>query len=152
MQLFIVSNRDRTFYFANNNTRHFAFNADGSLHRSTKAYSSAVASIYETLALNDGDSSVTKKLLGVTVMTEPMPSSGQIVLKYRKNEDIIGDAWTTIFTHTTDDSISHSAINIESSGATLPEYKEIQFKIESTGGAVITGLKYKSEVIDKDLY
>ncbi len=28
MQLFIVSNRDRTFYFANNNARHFAFNAD----------------------------------------------------------------------------------------------------------------------------
>jgi len=28
LQLFIVSNRDRTFYFANNNTRHFAFNAD----------------------------------------------------------------------------------------------------------------------------
>jgi len=26
LQLFIVSNRDRTFYFANNNTRHFAFN------------------------------------------------------------------------------------------------------------------------------
>ena len=28
IQLFIVSNRDRTFYFANNNARHFAFNAD----------------------------------------------------------------------------------------------------------------------------
>lgn len=28
MQLFIVSNRDRTWYFANNNGRHFAFNAD----------------------------------------------------------------------------------------------------------------------------
>ncbi|MCP5487161.1 MAG: type I restriction endonuclease subunit R [Verrucomicrobia bacterium] len=28
MQLFIVSNRDQTFYFANNNARHFAFNAD----------------------------------------------------------------------------------------------------------------------------
>ncbi|RBO54181.1 type I restriction endonuclease subunit R [Rhodovulum sp. BSW8] len=28
LQLFIVSNRDRTFYFSNNNTRHFAFNAD----------------------------------------------------------------------------------------------------------------------------
>jgi type I restriction enzyme R subunit len=28
MQLFIVSNRDRTFYFANNNARHFAFNAE----------------------------------------------------------------------------------------------------------------------------
>ncbi|CUI27538.1 type I restriction endonuclease subunit R [Achromobacter xylosoxidans] len=28
IQLFIVSNRDRTYYFANNNARHFAFNAD----------------------------------------------------------------------------------------------------------------------------
>lgn len=28
LQLFIVSNRHRTFYFANNNTRHFAFNAE----------------------------------------------------------------------------------------------------------------------------
>lgn len=28
IQLFIVSNRDRTFYFVNNNARHFTFNAD----------------------------------------------------------------------------------------------------------------------------
>lgn len=28
MQLYIVSNRDSTYYFANNNTRHFAFNAE----------------------------------------------------------------------------------------------------------------------------
>jgi len=28
LQLFIVTNRDRTFYFANNNARHFAFNAE----------------------------------------------------------------------------------------------------------------------------
>jgi type I restriction enzyme R subunit len=28
MQLFIVSNRDSTYYFANNNARHFAFNAE----------------------------------------------------------------------------------------------------------------------------
>jgi len=28
IQVFIVSNRDSTYYFANNNTRHFSFNAD----------------------------------------------------------------------------------------------------------------------------
>ena len=28
LQLFVVSNRDATYYFANNNARHFAFNAD----------------------------------------------------------------------------------------------------------------------------
>ncbi len=34
MQLFIVSNRDRTYYFANNNARHFSFNADTAMRRS----------------------------------------------------------------------------------------------------------------------
>ena len=28
MQVFVVSNRDSTYYFANNNARHFSFNAD----------------------------------------------------------------------------------------------------------------------------
>jgi type I restriction enzyme R subunit len=34
LQLFIVSNRDQTFYFANNNARHFAFNADTAMRGS----------------------------------------------------------------------------------------------------------------------
>ena len=33
LQLFIVSNRDQTFYFANNNARYFAFNAENVIHR-----------------------------------------------------------------------------------------------------------------------
>ena len=103
----------------------------------------------ETLLYDGGDSSITKKLLGVTVMTAPMTSTSQIVLLYRKDEET---SWTTIYTDGTDNSISHTAINIESSGATLPEYKEIQFRIESTGGAEITGLKFRSELIDKDIY
>jgi len=57
-----------------------------------------------------------------------------------------------IMTHSTDDAVKHSAINIESTGATLPQFNEIQFRIESTGGAVITGLKFKYEDIDDDLY
>ncbi len=34
MQIFIVSNRDRTYYFANNNARHFTFNADTAMRGS----------------------------------------------------------------------------------------------------------------------
>lgn len=45
--------------------------------------------------------------------------------------------------------INHKAMNIESSGANFPEYKEIEFRIESKGGAAITGLKFKSEIMDK---
>lgn len=36
--------------------------------------------------------------------------------------------------------------------ANLPEYKEIQFRIESTGGAEITGLRFREELLDKDVY
>ena len=78
-----------------------------------------------------------------------LPAAGSVVLKYRKDEET---SYTTIFTHTTDNSLSHSAINIESSGATLPEYREIQFRIESTGNAEITSFSFVYEDQDKDLY
>ncbi len=130
-----------------------AHSADGSINRTvtTRAYSSTMASIYESLIFNAGDSSLTKKLLGVEVMTEPLPSGASVVLKYRKDGDLDG-SWTTIFTEATDDSVSHGAVNIESSGASLSTYKEVQFRIESLGGAVITGLKIKEEIIDKNLF
>ena len=112
-------------------------------------YSLTSPCVYESLKFDGGDASMKKKLIGVTVMHEPLPTLGQVVLKYRKDEET---NWTTIFTHTTDNSISHDAINIESSGANFPEFNEIQFRIESTGGAVITGLKARGEYIPSNLY
>jgi hypothetical protein len=136
------------------NTWWIAHSGDGSVNRSdlNRAYSGTLASVYETLVFDAEDIDLTKKLLGATVMFEPLPSIGQIVLKYKKDADIDGSTWTTIFTEDTNDSMSHGAINIESSGVNLPEFKEIQFRIESTGGATITGFKFKAEVIDKQLY
>lgn len=95
------------------------------------------------------DSSFTKKLIGVSVQTEKLPTDGQVILAYRKDGTI---AWTTIFTNTEDDSISHEAVNIEASGVNLPQYKEIEWRIESTGGAVITGFSFKEEIILKRKY
>jgi len=137
--------------YALGNVWFIAHSDDGSVNNSVKdgSYSTTNPSIYESLILNGGDSSKTKKLIGVTVFHEPLPTAGSVVLKYRKDEET---AWTTIFTHSTDNSISHSAINIESNGNNLPEYKEIQFQISSFGGSVICGLKYKSEIIEKDVY
>lgn len=109
-------------------------------------------SIYESLIFNDNEPRHKKKLLGVTVSTEFLPTAGQVVLQYQINENIGTTSWVTVFTNTTDDSIHHSAVNIESSGAALPEFKEIQFRIESTGGAVITGLNFRYDVTGKDFY
>lgn len=132
-----------------------AHSDDGSVERldDTKTFSTTLASVYESLIFNDGDAGSFKKLIGVEVMTEPLPTAGQVILKYRKDTDLNdATAWTTIFTNTTNSSISHGAINIESSGANLPEFSEVQFRIESTGGAVITGLRFKYQQVPKQLF
>ena len=110
------------------------------------AYSTSLASVYESLFI--GKSRVNKEIVKVGVTTEKMPTAGQIVLKYRTKED---EAWATIFTHTTNDSQYHEAVNIEADGSLIPQFREMQFRIESTGGAVVTGLVIKWEEIDDNL-
>ena len=108
------------------------------------------SSDYESLIFNAGDSSLKKDLIGITIMTEPLPAGGQVTVGYKKDAET---SFTTILTHDTDDSISDSAVNIESSGATLPkDYKEIQFQIISTGNAVVTGFSFKEEITGKRPY
>ena len=122
---------------------------DGSIEKTDDTANYTYTSIYQTQILNNADPSQRKKLKGITVFTDPLPTAGQVVLLYRIDAET---AYTTIFTNTTDNSMSRSAINIESSGAQLPEYREIQFRIQSTGGAQITGLKFRYELLDKDAY
>jgi hypothetical protein len=106
-------------------------------------------SIYETTVFDAGDKRNRKDLIGITVTTEPLPTNGSYTIKYKADAD---SSWTTIFTESTDNSISHSAINIESTGAQLPSGKELRFRIESTGGAVITSLYGEVGVAKDDLY
>ena len=135
--------------YATGNVWWIAHSNDGSINRSDNNLVKSFTSIYESQIFHNGDISQTKKLLGVTVMTEPLETDANVVLKYRKDEET---AFTQIFTHTEDNSLRHSSVNIESSGATLPVFKEIQFRIESTFGAVITGLKFKYELVPDDKY
>lgn len=94
-----------------------------------------------------------KNLVGVTVEYDYLDNTNngeQVSLNYRTDQNT---AWTEIFTDNTDNSFSHSAVNIESSGANLPnDYKEIEFQIESTGGAIIRGLKFTEDITDKRPY
>lgn len=147
---------------------------------------------------NGGNISQTKKLTSVTVLTEPMNSSGSVVLKYKVDSET---SYTTIFTNTNttagafvvdkeytiisvgttdftsigasentagivftatgvgsgtgtakrvDNLIRKTAINIESSGANLPLFKQIQFSAEPSN-AVVTGIKFTYDEINDDL-
>jgi hypothetical protein len=150
----VASDGNYNAIFKTGNVWWIAHSGDGSVNRTDMTSSPFYRydSIYESLIFDDDDSAMTKKLLSVGVMFEALPNNGQVTLKYRVDEDLNdATAWTTIFTYDTDDAVEHFAVNIEADGSELPEYKEIQFRIESTGGAVITGLKYRTETKDDNL-
>jgi hypothetical protein len=137
----IFNDRGKIFYSYNNAAE--GETAVVNLAMTATEYSESNISAYETLFL--GEVQQNKQLLSVGVMTEPLPAAGSIVLKYRLEEN---SPWTTIFTNTTDSSRYHQAVNIESTGGSLPEFREIQFRVESLGGAVLVGLNLNYEEID----
>ena len=124
------------------------------LNKTNDSAAYVTTAVYETLILNEGDPSVTKKLKSVTIMTEPLAAGAQVVVKLKKDADtsfVTTDTYgTTVLTHSTDGDVRKTAVN-DSTGAELPQYKEIAFRLESTGGAVITGLKYQYGIITDDV-
>jgi hypothetical protein len=106
------------------------------------------AGVVETVKFNGGDSSLIKKLNSVSVQTDYLGSEGQVTLKYRKDNKT---TWTTIFTNTGENSISHEACNIESTSENLPQFKDIQFRIEVLGRTTILGLRFRYEELIQNL-
>lgn len=121
---------------------YIAHNTDGSVSRTSGAGAYSYTSSYETIKFNGGDINTEKRLLGVAVSTAYLPANARVVLKYKKDSDT---SFSTISTHLSTNSVSREDIIIATTGSNLPEFKEIQFRIESTGGAEITSLKFKYE-------
>lgn len=123
-----------------------AENSDGSLRKTNEANNfSAYAetSFVESQKYNGGDIKRRKRLHSVFATTVPLGSSQQLVLKYRKDEET---SYTTLFTETTSNNILTELG--AAGGVDLPEFKEIQFKLESTGGAEITSWGFRFEELD----
>lgn len=98
------------------------------------------------------DESFYKDLSEVSIMTDSMVTAGVVQVDYAINIDADDgiSSWTTIFSNSTNASISHTANNIESSGAALPkQYKNIAFRIITTGGAIVTGFEFREEILGK---
>jgi hypothetical protein len=127
-----------------------AHSNDGSTDVSspTGAYSSLGNCLYESLVINGGDSGRTKKLLAIGVMTEPLPAEALVTIHLQEDGNPLG--WTTVFQHSSDNSLYKEVINTYV-GANLPEFKELQIRLYSQSGAVITGFKIKYEVLDKEI-
>jgi hypothetical protein len=84
-----------------------------------------------------------KQLVAFAVHYLPLPSSGQVVAKYR----VDGGAWTTIFTETTDGAVV-TEMTVDASGSQFTSGRNYEFRLESTGFAQILGYSYKYELHD----
>lgn len=114
------------------------------LSKTNDQSSYTATSIGET-TINPGmpleDKVLDKKLMSVGCTYEPLPSGGQIVLKYRVNNG----SWTTVLTASTTGATRTEPVTRTSSGTAFTDGSEYEFRIESTGGAIPTGIQYKYE-------
>jgi len=90
-----------------------------------------------------------KQLHTVDVQSLPLPSAGQLVTKYKTDTDVTG-SWTTVTTDTTDNAVSRESV-VDASGNYFTDGREFQFRIESTGGAIVNALAYKYEELETNL-
>lgn len=111
---------------------------DGSIDKTNDAATYAFTSIYESQIYNFGDPCLTKQLQQLSIYTASLPADGSVTAKYRVDG---ATAWTTIGTLSTDGALSRDFLNIESTGAAFASFKELEIRLESTGGAEITGFK-----------
>lgn len=108
----------------------------------TSSYTSST-SIIETVinpAMPDKYIGVTKKGFSIGATYAPLPTAGQVIVKAKVNGAAGG--YTTIFTETTDSLVRTQPVPMPSGGTHLTDGEEIEFRIESTGGAEVTGLIY----------
>jgi hypothetical protein len=76
-------------------------------------------------------------------------TSGQtVVVKYRANEE---SSWTTIMTSSKLNALSKEATIEIDQNKNLKNFREMQFKLESTGGAEITGFLFKYRELDSTI-
>ena len=113
---------------------------------SSKTYS-AQPGVIETVIFNNRNSKILKETLEFSVQTRPLLAAGQVTLKYKKDGDT---AWTTIFTNTLDDSMSHEATTIEGSDISLPHWKELRLRIECLGGVELLGYSFEFNPLESN--
>lgn len=117
-----------------------AHSADGSIDKTGSTATYTFTSILESQIINLADSTNDKQLFRAKITCTELSAGQSITLKY-KVDDIPSTPWTTIGTYSTTGGLGRSFVNIESSGADFSSGTEYKFRIESVGGAEITGFE-----------
>ncbi len=146
----LISNGDLDGFFLKDDYVFMAFRSSG-LYDITSTDDQAnftVTASYESLInprMTEEDTLKEKQLMAVQVSFEALPTAGQVVFKYRVDSTTAWGSVAASFTEATDSAVQKELIIPATQG------REYEFRIESTGGAVITGFKYKYEVIESQI-
>lgn len=119
--------------------------ADGSVDKTNDAETFAFTSVYDSQIFNFGDVNSDKTLQKLRVSHARLGASETITARYRVDG---ASAWTLIGTCSMENSISHTFLNIESTGLAFASGREYEFRLESDGGAEITGFECTALVND----
>lgn len=118
---------------------------DGSIDKTDDTAAYTFTSIYESQIFDFGYVDSDKRLDSLKVSFRAQASGESVTVKYRVDG---ATSWTTIGSDSTDGDISRTFVNIESTGADFSAFREVEFRIESTGGAEILGFKVKATILD----
>lgn len=118
---------------------------DGSISKTDDANNFLFTSIYESQILNFGDVYSDKTLLKLNVAFRKLATGESVTVKYKWDDAV---AYTTAGTFSTVGELSHSFLNIESSGLSFSSGKELTVRVESNGGAEILGISATARIND----
>jgi len=122
-----------------------AHSGDGSVDKTDDTAAYTFTSIYESQMFDAGDVTSDKTLLSLDVAFVKLTSGQSVTAKYRLDG---ATSWTTIGTASTVGDVLHAFLNIESTGDAFASGREYEFRLESTGGAEITGFAPKFIIHD----
>ena len=122
-----------------------AHSADGSVDKTNDAATYAFTSVYESQIFNLGDAGVDKRLDSVKVTFRALAAGETVTLKYRVDG---ATSWTTIGSEATDGALSRTFLSIEATDTAFASFKELEIRLESTGGAEITSFAVKATILD----
>lgn len=122
-----------------------ASNADGSVDKTNDAATYAFTSIYESQIFDFGDTTSDKRLDSLKVYFRAQAAGETVTAKYRIDG---ATAWTTIGSDSTDGDLSRTFLSIESTDTPFATFREVEFRLESTGGAEILGFRAKATILD----
>lgn len=119
---------------------------DGKVWKTNDTESYTFTSYYESQVFDFGDSDTDKRLDAFKISFRKLRSGEVITLKYKVDSDA-DTAWTTFGTCTNDGDVSHTFLRDETNAVDFKSGKEFRFRIESTGGAEITGFRAKATIL-----